>query len=391
MRKLTLLFTLLLCVPCFAASNFKILYDFRGGYNLGVPLNLVLVNNVLYGVAESGPSGGGVYSYDLATHRESVLFSFQGYGSGSGPIGLIWDGQNFYGALEAYGNYCGAVYSLDMAGNETVLYAFTGANGDGCFPQGGVVEDSQGNLYGTTWNGGDATCNCGTVWELSNGVETVLHAFTAGQDGSYPTHTTPVLDSAGNLFGVTYSGGGGPCVTTNQVDGCGVLYEVSNGSYSVVHSFGPTFGGAEGIVIDANDTLWGALFNQEFTIGYENPGAIFSFTSSGQESEQQLAAGRNPADVTLDAAGNLYIVSPSSAPKRGKGGVLQGGVFKRAPDGQVSVLHIFPGNFYHTKKGSFPEAAVVLDSSGTVYGTTFRGGIQKGCNGSCGLLYRIEQ
>jgi len=399
MKKLILLFTLLFCVSCFAASNFKVLYRFSPGSAVQGPTNLILLSHVLYGIAggDTGGSGGGnglggVFTYDLTTNQESVLFSFQqNGGTGWAPAGFMWDGQNFYGAVisgPANEPNCGAVFSLDTAGNETVLYAFTGANGDGCIPFGGVVEDSQGNLYGTTMKGGDSICNCGTVWELSNGVETVLHAFTAGQDGSYPVHTTPVFDSLGNLFGVTSSGGGGPCVLYEYGDGCGVIYEVTNGSYSVVHSFGPKIGEPEGLTIDGNDTLWGALFNDEvITHGGSKPGAIFSFTSSGQESEQKLAPGRNPADVTLDSAGNLYIVSPSSAPKEL---VLNGGVFKRAPDGKVSVVHIFPGTDGLGKNGASPAAAVVLDSSGTVYGTTVRGGLDKRpCNSGCGLLYRI--
>jgi len=265
MRKLILLFTLLFCVSCFA-SNFTVLHRFnpKTGDALNPWGSLLLIDGTLYGIsANDGHSeGGAVYIYNLASRKESVFFRFQGYGGSTGivPTGLIWDAvvQLFYGVTESGpgDSGCGTIFSLDMAGTETTLYAFTGTNGDGCQVLGGLMEDSQGNLYGTTFRGGDANCDCGTVWEFSDGSETVFHAFTGGNDGSYPYHTTPLLDSSGNLWGVTNSGGGSSCPGTWGA-GCGTIYEVSAGVYSVAYSFS-AIEGPEGIAFDASGVLWEA-------------------------------------------------------------------------------------------------------------------------------------
>ena len=100
---------------------------------------------------------------------------------------------------------------LDPAGKETVLYTFS--NGaDGGSPQAGVISDSAGNLYGTTFDGGNFNGNCafgycGVVYKLdASGHETVLYSFTGGIDGGNPLAGV-IRDPAGNLYGTTYNGG----------------------------------------------------------------------------------------------------------------------------------------------------------------------------------------
>jgi uncharacterized repeat protein (TIGR03803 family) len=107
-----------------------------------------------------------------------------------------------------------AFSSFAQAQTLTVLYSFTGgANGN--LPTSSLLRDSAGNLYGETFRGGDLTCangaGCGVVFKLDvNGKETVLHAFSGGTDGAYPTGTL-VRDSAGNLYGTAYNGGNLTC------------------------------------------------------------------------------------------------------------------------------------------------------------------------------------
>jgi len=110
---------------------------------------------------------------------------------------------NLYGTT-----YLGAngsvVYKLDTAGNETVLYTFTGAT-SGFLPYAGVIGDSAGNLYGTTLYGG--TGGWGVVYKLDpSGNYGVLYNFTGGADGGTP-YAGLIRDSAGNLYGTTYYGG----------------------------------------------------------------------------------------------------------------------------------------------------------------------------------------
>jgi uncharacterized repeat protein (TIGR03803 family) len=124
---------------------------------------------------------------------------------------------------------CGVVFKIDPAGNETVLYSFTGANGDGAFPFAGLILDSAGNLYGTTNSGGAAGggfAGPGTVFKVDpTGHETVLHSFTGlNGDGANPFGGRLVRDSAGNLYGTTLQGGGLP--GGNCGNGCGIVFEL---------------------------------------------------------------------------------------------------------------------------------------------------------------------
>src|SRR5271166_3073027 len=118
-------------------------------------------------------------SAQAQTYTYSVLYTFTGSPDGAGPdAGLVRDAQgNLYGTTAGGGDLgclapygCGTVFKVDMTGNETVLYSFTGTGGDGASPRAGLLPDAQGNLYGTTSLGGDLACNapagCGTVFKL---------------------------------------------------------------------------------------------------------------------------------------------------------------------------------------------------------------------------------
>jgi len=137
-----------------------------------------------------------------------VLYTFSGGADGDGPeAGLARDAAgNLYGTTTDGGNSscsCGTVFELDTTGKETVLYSFTGGK-DGGYPFAAVLSGSGGNLYGTTGRGGDF--NNGTVFQLDpTGKETVLYSFTGGTDGSSPRGL--VQDSAANLYGTTAGGG----------------------------------------------------------------------------------------------------------------------------------------------------------------------------------------
>jgi uncharacterized repeat protein (TIGR03803 family) len=124
---------------------------------------------------------------------------------------------------------CGTVFKLNPTGHETVLYRFTGANGDGSFPQ-GVIMDSAGNLYGTAGGGAN---RLGTVFKVDpTGHETILYSFTGlNGDGSYPVGRL-VMDSAGKLYGTTQGGGkNNSCVVllfgAPSVGGCGTVFVVT--------------------------------------------------------------------------------------------------------------------------------------------------------------------
>src|SRR5439155_2369757 len=160
---------------------------------------------------------GGTFNYGIVfkvdtSGNETGLYSFTGGADGASPlyVALLRDGAgNLYGTTQNGGDTscdppygCGTVFKLDSAGNETVLYSFVGGT-DGQYPLAGVIRDASGNFYGTTSRGGSA--GAGTVFKLNprTGKETVLYTFQSGPtDGDAP-YAGLVMDSTGNLYGTT--------------------------------------------------------------------------------------------------------------------------------------------------------------------------------------------
>jgi uncharacterized repeat protein (TIGR03803 family) len=166
-------------------------------------------------------TGCGIVFKISSEGKESALYSFY-YGGkgldGEQPSGtLVQDAAgNLYGTTQDGGGdgLYGDVYMLSPAGEETILYSFFGDD-DGENPMAGVVRDAAGNLYGTTYQGGNkGNCyggffysGCGTAFEISpSGLETQLHIFT-GRDGVYPLGNSLIRDAAGKLYGTTQGGG----------------------------------------------------------------------------------------------------------------------------------------------------------------------------------------
>jgi len=189
-----------------------------------------------------------------ATDKQTILYSFNGKSSGNTPMGgLVADAAgNLYGTT-AYGGAnisqclwstkgCGTVFELSPNSSggwtETVIYSFTGGN-DGAFPEGNLIFDAKGNLYGVAARGGASYD--GTVFELSPSssgwTETTLHTFTGEPDGDGPLGGLG-MDAGGNLFGTTLYGGVDACNTL----ACGTVFEVSPNSdgtwtETVIHAF----------------------------------------------------------------------------------------------------------------------------------------------------------
>ena len=205
-----------------------------------------------------------MFKLDPAGH-ETILHNFMYGTDGSQPdAGVSLDmAGNIYGTAGAGGMGGGfvfghgVVYKLDPAGNETILYAFTGGL-DGGSPIGGVTLGSAGNIYGTTWSGGPPSGDYpGVVYKLDRtGHETVVYPFTGFADGGDPLGTL-IFDSAGNIYGVTQFGGQGPC----PYFGCGVVFEVNPaGQERVLYSFTGGADGSEptaGVIRDSVGNLYG--------------------------------------------------------------------------------------------------------------------------------------
>jgi uncharacterized repeat protein (TIGR03803 family) len=357
-----------------------VLYSFKGGTDGGSPFAGVIRDPAgnLYGTTLNGgigvPCDGGcgvVFKVDTAGH-ETALYAFTGYADGGTPdAGVIQDSAgNLYGTAST-GNQAnnGVVYKLDGAGRQTVLYAFPFGT-DGENPKGGVIRDSAGNLYGTTYLGGTGLYGAGTVFKLdSTGRETVLYNFTGLDDGGYP-QSNLILDSSGNLYGTARAGSGL----------AGVVFKVdTSGNETVLYSFTGGDDGRNplgGVVFDSAGNLYGTTDSG----GFANAGVVFKLNPAGQETVlynfRGGADGHSPiAGVILDSAGSLYGTTSA-------GGAADAGVvYMVSPAGQETVLYSFTGG----ADGGFPYAGVVRDSAGNLFGTTVQGGA-----GGKGVVYEVD-
>src|ERR1017187_6097776 len=368
-----------------AAGQEKVLYSFTGLADGGNPYGGVVPDSAgnLYGTTSAGGTSGYgvVFKLDKAG-QETVLYAFTGGADGGySYAGVIRDSAgNLYGTA-SYGGTAdvGVVYKVDAAGQETVLYTFPPPH-DGASPTAGVVRDSAGNLYGTTGAGGAQ--NAGVVYKLDRaGQETVLYSFTGGADGGYP-HAGVIRDSAGNLYGTTPFGG----------TGSGVVYKLDTaGQETVLYAFtGGADGGTPwaGVIRDSAGNLYGtATFG-----GTTGAGVVYEVNAAGLETVLYSftggANGGNPygAGVVRDSAGNLYGTTTF-----GPGTYGPGVVFKVDPSGQETVLYTFC-SLAGCPDGLYPGAGVILDSAGNLYGTTEDGGDTSGCGdgNGCGVVFKLD-
>jgi len=240
-----------------------------------VPESITLgKHGTLYGAATNGCCCCG-YIYKLSKGgTETVLYTFTGGEDGGSPFGqLVGDAQgNLYGATSGGGAYgAGVVFKLTPDGKETVLHAFMGGS-DGSDPQGGLVADKAGNLYGTTYLGGVTGGGGGTVFKIApDGTETVLYRFCSVAncaDGWEPAGNL-LLDSAGNIYGTTTRGA--------YVSFNGTIFKLApDGTEVVLHAFeGGSDGGRPNDLYQDTTDPDGYLYGTGGTYGAYGAGNVF--------------------------------------------------------------------------------------------------------------------
>ena len=218
------------------------LYAFTGGTDGAVPASLIQgTDGNFYGITvHGGQSNNGTVFKATPAGAETVLHSFAGGGDGALPQTPLVQGTdgNFYGTTASGGvNSNGIVFKITPAGAETLLYAFAGGTADGANPDTALIQGTDGNFYGTTNSGGDASCfdGCGTVFKITPaGAESVLYLFTASAiDGAEPPAASSLLQgSDGNFYGTTSDGG---------QFGFGTVFKLTpSGAESMLYSFNPT-------------------------------------------------------------------------------------------------------------------------------------------------------
>lgn len=391
------------CLLAQASDRQNLIYNFSrgsGGYGPGGTLFIDSSGN-LYGAASEGnisgfccgtifelsPKAGGGWTY-------SVLYTFSGVGNDSLPNGsLVRDAAgNLYGTAVSFGN--GEVFELspNPSGGwyETVLYSLGSNDGTGPSP---VVLDAAGNLYGTVNSGG--AHNLGYVFQVSpnpGGGWTYqhLHDF-GGVDGAYPIAGV-IVDGSGNLYGATGSGGN----SGNCPSGCGVVFKLAQNSgtwtETVIHEFNGDNGSnsVAPLIMDTAGNLYGStavgglngfglVFELTLVSGKWQAKTLHNFTDAGGD-------GAAPNSALVLRNGNLYGTTSSGGGGLGEcvsyGDAGCGSVFELSPSGNTwkeTILFDFDGG----TDGAFP-GGVIFNSSGKAFGVTEGGG-----SSNAGVIYEL--
>jgi len=317
---------------------------------------------------------------------KTTVYAFKGGNDGMAPYGAVTVGPDgaLYGTTGSGGGSpncssgCGTAYRMTVAGQEAVIHAFSGYDGEA--PVGTLTFDTKGNLYGTTFDGGDSDIGSGTVFKISpKGKFTLLHTFEyASGDGEHP-ETNVVLDKAGNIYGAAPNGG---------AYGGGAVFKIdANGVESVLYSFEDPTGGAgpySDLLVDKRGNLYGTTRGD----GDRGLGTVFKLTPAGVMTVLYSFAGVSGDDlfypvggVIADDTGNLYGVTDEYSD------ISYGGVYRIAPDGTETILYRFKGG----KDGIDPSGTLAADGLGNIYGTTTHGGSTNQVCGSygCGTVFRL--
>lgn len=311
-----------------------------------------------------------------------VMVTFGG-SKGEGEFGLVADAAgNLYGVGLGGPHDAGTVFKIsqnaDGSWTQTLLHAFGGLS-DGSYPNGGLIMDRFGNLFGTTCLGGPS--GAGIVYRLSpqsNGqyTETLIFALGYGQY-CYPFGNTLAMDAAGNLYGVSGFGG---FIREGQVF---ELTPQTGGMWreTILHNFGHNSAGDPdginplgGVAVDSSGNVYGTTYAG----GTLNMGTVFKLAPVGGGLWKEIiihnfegADGKYPvAGVTLDAAGHIYGI----AQQGGQGN--SGAVYQLTPGpngGWVrNVIHSFVRDGID---GAVATDGLTIDAAGNLYGTTHGGGL----------------
>jgi len=408
-------------IPAAQAQTYQVLHSFTGGAAGYSPSAGVVFDRAgnLYGTAAYGgnytsscnyggtQTGCGVI-YKMSHHGSvwtfDVLSSFDGANGYNpeqlitiAPDGILYGTTQWGGSGDCHDSApgCGTIFrlqppatfcpSVTCSWTVTNLHKFLGRPSDGAFPEiGSMAMDSAGNIYGTTWSGG--LYQQGTVYELSptpNGwTMSVLYNFS-GPDGSYPEGGV-ALDNAGNLYGMTMEGGENDYGAAYQL-----THTASGWTEHVLHSFNSQTDGASPTgnpVIDSSGNVYGTTesygSNGGGTVWQLSPGnggwtfsVLYSFTGGSLSGPF--------GGLLLDNAGNLYGTTIND------GAHEYGSVFKLSPSNggwNYTDLYDFTGG----SDGGLPYSSMSMDSAGNLFGVTVIGGSSQNCGSDgCGVVWEI--
>jgi uncharacterized repeat protein (TIGR03803 family) len=396
-----------------ANGDFTRLYSFTGGVDGGDPESVLAqgADGNFYGTTLSGGDlGEGVAFQITADGVYTRLYSFTSGNDGAYPVGVLVQGNdgNFYGTASGGAfDSRGSFFKITTNGVLSTLYTFTG-NHDGQYPYSPLVQGGNGNLYGTTYSGG--TIGDGVIFRISaSGVATNLYSFMGGSDGFDPQPGL-VQGSDGNLYGETYGsspsgfgtvfrvttngvfttlhtlvflteGGGLDAALTQGKDGnlygtaasggtnggYGTVFRITtNGVLTSLHSFtGDDGANPYASVMQGSD---GLFYGTTGYGGTNNQGTVFKVTTNGEFTSLYSFTGGNDganpyAGLAQASNGVLYGVTLNGGTNR------IGSVFKITTNGAFCSLYSFTGG----DDGGYPYGTLLLAKNGHFYGTTYYG------------------
>jgi uncharacterized repeat protein (TIGR03803 family) len=332
----------LLSVPTAQAQSWgqTTLYQFQGGISgpdAGTPYGGVIkgTDGNYYGTTWYGGSGSGAVFKVTPGGVESVVYSFSGT-DGQMPFALVQGANgNLYGGTWYGGQGYGVIYEVTTSGQLTVLQSFSNTNGSPAYIQGGLILGSDGNFYGTSAGGG--TYGQGSLFKMTpDGELTVLYSFT-GSSGTNP-HGELLEAKAGEFLGSTAFGGDG-------ANGTVYKFSAAKGKLTVLHAFS---GGSDGAL------PWSNLVKG-------SDGAFYGTTQGGGTG--------TCSDFTIPAG--------------------CGTVFRVTASGEESIAYTFAG---YPTDGAYPTGGLTRGKEGILYGTTAAGGFLApgNCGSGCGTIFSLS-
>jgi uncharacterized repeat protein (TIGR03803 family) len=377
------------------AQTLTTLASFDGTNGAGPIAGLVQgAGGRLYGTTIGGGTAfeGTVFEIDpmgkLTTLQNFCAKQSRGCKDGAGPYaGLIQatDGD-LYGTTEEGGGAacaigCGTIFKITPSGSRTTLHSFC-ADGCGHRPN-GLIQATDGSFYGTTLYGGSRYS--GTVFKIdSNGTFTTLYSFcseTGCTDGAYP-NASLIQATDGDFYGTTETGGAN-CAP----DGCGTVFKITpGGALTTLYSFCAQSGCPDGqfstaaLVQAANGDFYGTTLGggaNDCTAVSDGCGTIFKITSGGKLTTlYSFCSLANCADGTTPFAGLVQAANGNfygTTEWGGAHGAAAGTVFEVTPGGTLTTLYSFCSQAGCTD-GESPYAGLIQSDNGVFYGTTYLGG-----------------
>jgi len=345
-----------------------------------------------YGTTRSGGANNYGTAFKITPGGTlTTLYSFCSEGQcadGGSPNALVLDDDgNLYGTTDGGGaNTFGTVFRITPGGTLTTLYSFCPEHPcpDGAIPEAGLIEAVNGDLYGTTYEGG--ANDYGTVFKITpGGTLKTVHSFNCN-DGAYPKAAL-IQATDGNFYGTT-SATGGDC---DDKAGGTVFKITPTGTLTTLFIFQQCCADGSGPLAPLIQATDGSLYGTTSGGGANNAGTVYEITRDGTLAtlynfceQNSCSDGEAPEGALVQATdGNFYGTTAYG------GSDTAGTIFKMAPNGALTTLYSFcPEN--PCSDGLRPWAGPLQGTNGEFYGTTVFGGGNSSCNNGCGTVFSLD-